>query len=133
MTSEDVALGTLIQRCALPASTGMDAMESRLVVVQEVPPKAEVHFYAVRGDLYERLPNDTALSVLRSHTPPKPVSTLSEVELLVEVSVLRAENAHMRPIYLAAKTWRDHRKAWPGDTTADAALVAAVDATTTLR
>lgn len=128
MTIEEASLGVLIQRSALPASTGMDAMEARLVVVQEVPPKAEVRFYAVRGDCYEQLANDAALSVLRDHVPRKSVTALSEAELLVEVTVLRSEVAHMRPIYLAAKTWREHRRSWPGDTTADAALVAAIDA-----
>lgn len=130
MPSEDPGLGRLIQRRELPASTGMDAMEARLVIVQEVPPKAEVRFYAVRGDLYEQLPSDDALSVLRNHVPPKPVTALSEDELLIEITVLRAEIAEIRPIYLAARTWREHRRSWPGDTTADGALVAAVDAAT---
>lgn len=128
MTSAETGLGRLIQRRELPASTGMDAMEARLVIVQEVPPKAEVRFYAVRGDLYEQLPSDDALSVLRNHVPPKPVTALSEDELLIEITVLRAEIAEIRPIYLAARTWREHRRSWPGDTTADAALVTAVDA-----
>lgn len=106
MTSEDTTLGVLIQRSLLPASAGMDAIEARLIVLQEVPPKGEVRFYAVRGDLHEQLTNDAALSVLRSHVPSKPVTKLSCDDLMIEVTVLRAEIDHMRPIYLAAKEWR---------------------------
>ena len=99
-------LGTLIQRCALPESSGMDAMESRVVVVQEVPPKAELYFYAVRGEDRQRLSQQETTRLLRNHVPQKPVTELSNVELLVEVSALRFEAARLRPVYEAARKWR---------------------------
>lgn len=99
-------LGMLVQRCELPEAAGMDAMEARVVVVQEVPPKAELRFYAVRGEDRQRLSQQEATRMLRDHVPQKPVTELSNVELLVEVLVLRAEMARMQPIYEAAKKWR---------------------------
>lgn len=131
MPSEDAGLGMLIQRSVLPASTGMDAMEARLIVVQEVPPKAEVRFYAVRGDYHEQLTSAAALAVLREHVPQKPVSELSDAELIIEVSTLRVEADRMRPVYAAAKAWRERRRLWSADVTADAALAGAVDAAVT--
>lgn len=106
MTSEDAALGKLIQRCDLPTPAGMDAMEARVVTTQEVPPKSELRFYAVRGDSYEQLTSDGALAVLRDHVPRKPVTELSNAELLIEVSALRTEVDRTWPIYRAAKEWR---------------------------
>ena len=103
-TPED--LGTVVQRCELPATAGMDALEARLVGVQEVPPKAELRFYAVRGDVRQRLSQQEATTLLRDHVPQKPITELSDVELIVEVSALRTETARMRPVYEAAKKWR---------------------------
>jgi len=102
-------LGTVLQYAALPTASGMDAIEARLVPVQEVPPRAEVHFYALRGGARERLTTAEATAVLHELVPQKAISTLSHVELLVEVSVLRTEVARLRPIYAAAKAWRAGR------------------------
>ena len=124
--SDDENVGSVIQRAPLPAASGMDAIEARLVIVQEVPSKAEVRFFAIRGESRERLTTPEATAVLREHVPQKHISELSEVELLVEVDVLRKETARMRPVYEAAKAWGAHRDAWPGDVTADAPLIAAV-------
>jgi hypothetical protein len=106
MSGEDADLGMLIQRCELPKVAGMDAMEARLVVVQEVPPKGELRFYALRGEYRELLTHDAALSILRAHVPQKPVDELSTAELMIEVSALRAEVDRVRPVYEAAKAWR---------------------------
>jgi hypothetical protein len=99
-------LGPLVQRCSVPKATGMDALEARVVVVQEVPPKAELHFFAIRGEDRERLESGAAQAILRDLIPRKPITTLTEFELLVEVSSLRADNDRMRPVYEAAKAYR---------------------------
>jgi hypothetical protein len=124
-------LGTLVQRCALPSGAGMDALEARIVGVQEVPPKAELRFYAVYGDDRQRLSTHEATILLRAHVPQKPVTDLSDVELLVEVSALRTEAARMRPVYEAAKKWRyEAAKKWRAEHNCDAVadLYGAVDA-----
>ena len=136
MTIETAAdLGTLIQRAVLPTSAGMDAIEARLVLVQEVPPKQEVRFYAIRGEHCEQLTSDAAVSILRAHVPQKPVDDLSAADMMVEISVLRAEMDRLRPVYEAAKTWRTHTRSWLAsarswlaDATVDEALARAVDA-----
>jgi hypothetical protein len=132
MKEDEMGLGTLVQRCALPATTGMDAMESRLIVVQEVPLKMKLQFFAVRGEDREPLTAQMARATLSSHVPRKSVGELTEVELLVEVSVLRDDVDRMTPVYEAAKAWREHRRAWPADVTADATLVEAVDVAVTV-
>jgi hypothetical protein len=99
-------LGQLVTRCDLPAITGMDALEARLITVQEVPPKGELRFFAVRGEVREPLSNSMALDVLRDHAPRTPLGAMTEIELVVEISVLRDDVDHMRPIYEAAKRWR---------------------------
>jgi len=99
-------LGTVIQRAPMPAAAGMDALEARLVVVQEIPSrKGEVQFYAIRGETSERMSTAAARAVIREHIPQKAISELSEVELIVEVDVLRAEVNRMRPVYEAARAW----------------------------
>ena len=129
MTTTKNDLGTLLQCCAMPATTGMDAMESRVVVVQEVPLKMETLFYAVRGEDRELLTAQRASATLREHFPRKSVGELTEIELLVEVSILRDETDRMRPVYEAAKVWRAHPASWgPADVTVDATLANAVDA-----
>lgn len=105
----DEGLGTLILRREMPEASGMNAMEARLVVVQEVPSKAEVQFFAIQGDHRERMTSAIARKVLLDHVPQRPITELSEVELLVEVSGLRLEADRMRPVYEAAKAWRKGR------------------------
>lgn len=123
----DPVLGTLVQRGNLPWSAGMDAIEAWLVPVQEVPPKAELRFYAIRGKHRERLTSDEAAAIFRDHVSKRPVTELNEAEMMIEISVLRAEVDLMRPIYAAVKVWREHRRPMAG--TADAALADAFDAT----
>jgi hypothetical protein len=120
-------LGTLVQRCALPNGAGMDALEAR-VVVQEVPPKSELRFYAVRGEDCWQLSQQEATSLLRTHVPQKSIADLSGVELLVEVSALRVETAGMRPVYEAAKKWRVEHNENHNCCDAVADLYAAIDA-----
>jgi len=98
--------GTLVQRCVLPPSTGMEAMEARLLLVQEVPPRAELRFYAIRGATWEELSTRVAHEVLREHAPRRPVTELSEIELWAEISVLRSETDRMRRVYAAVLDWR---------------------------
>jgi hypothetical protein len=98
-------LGRLIQRVSMPAASGMDGLEARLVDVQDVPRTGEVRFYAVRGEVRERLSTAAALAMLRAHIPQRPIHTLSNIELIVEVEVLRTEVARMRAVYEAAKAW----------------------------
>lgn len=107
--SDNADLGEIIQSAPLPAAAGMDAIEARLVVLQEVPAKAELRFYAVRGEDREHLSTPSALAILREHVPQRAIADLSEVELLVEVTVLRTEVARMRLVYEAAKKWRADR------------------------
>jgi len=134
MTEDDASLlGPVIQRAPMPHAAGMDALEARLVIVQEVPQKAEVQFFAVRGESRARLTTTAARAVLREHAPQKPIGELSDVELLVEVDVLRADVALMRPVYEAAKAWRADRKQieqalLTRDREAADRLIAAVDA-----
>jgi len=108
MSEED--FGTLVLRRAMPEASGMDAMEARLVVVQEVPPKAEVQFFAIRGEERERMTGARTRKILLDHVPPRPIAELSEAELLVEVSGLRLEVDRMRPVYAAARAWRGGRE-----------------------
>jgi len=103
-------LGTLILRREMPEASGMDAMEARLVVVQEVPPKREVQFFAIRGEERERMTSASTRKILLDHVPQRPITELSEAELLVEVSALRLEADRMRPVYAAAKAWRAGRE-----------------------
>ena len=134
MTEDDAnLLGPVIQRAPMPHAAGMDALEARLVIVQEVPQKAEVQFFAVRGQDHERMPTAAALAMVRELIPQRPIGELSEVELLVEVSLLRSETARMRPVYAAAKAWRADRKQveqalLTRDREASDRLIAAVDA-----
>ncbi len=107
MTRNDAENRMLVERCALPEAAGMDALEACLVVVQEVPHKMELQFFAARGNERARLSTRAALALLREHVPQKPLDRLSAAELLVEVAVLRAEVDRMRPVYAMAKTWRD--------------------------
>ena len=127
MMHEGSDLGELVQHCVLPKESGMDAMEAYLVVVQEVPTKAELRFYAVRGSERERLTNMAVRELLRAHVPPKPVAALSEVERLVEISVLRAEVDRLRPVYAAGRVWRA-AVVHGIDDIGGKALVAAIDA-----
>lgn len=103
---DDDKLGTLVQRCDLPKSANMDAIEARVVPVQEVPPKSDLRFFAVRGDVRTQLTSTAAQATLRAYVPPKPLGALSEAELLVEILFLRLENDRMRPVYENAKAWR---------------------------
>jgi len=104
------------------SSAGMDAIEARLVLVQEVPPKQEVRFYAICGEHCEQLTSDAAVSILRAHVPQKPVDDLSAADMMVEISVLRAEMDRLRQVYEAAKTWRTHTRSWLADVTVNEAL-----------
>lgn len=119
--------GRLIQRCHMPSSTGMDAMEARMLLVQEVPPRMELYFFAVRGETYEQLSNRAARAILREHVPSKPVTELSETELWVEVSALRTETDRMRSVYEAVLDWRRHVDLVPADPRTKA-MLAVVDA-----
>ena len=107
--TEDEAnlLGPLIQRAPMPHAAGMDALEARLVTVQEVPQKVELQFFAVRGQDRTRMPSPAAHAMVRELIPQRPIGELSDVEMLVEVSVLRAEVARLRPVYKAARALRD--------------------------
>ena len=105
--------GTLVQRCDLPPSAGMDALEARMVFVQEVPPVPELRFFAIRGGVREALSNRAAQEVLRAHVPRRPVDELSEIELWVEVSALRSETDRMRRVYAAVLDWRRHVTLFP--------------------
>jgi len=130
MQEEDNKLGTLIQRCELPKSANMDAIEARVVPVQEVPPKSDLRFFAVRGEERVPLTSAAAHATLRAHAPQKPLGALSEAELLVEVLFLRLESDRMRPVYEAAKAWRQAKglgQTW--DTRQ--ALTTAIDAAVT--
>ncbi len=103
-------LGMILQRCTLPPAAKIDALEARMVPVQEVPPRDELRFYAVRGADRERLTSHAARKLLRDHgPPPKPVGEMTEVELIVEVASLRADVERMEPVYEAAKAWRADR------------------------
>jgi hypothetical protein len=133
--TEDEAnlLGPVIQRAPMPHAAGMDALEARLVTVQEVPPKVELQFFAVRGQDRTRMPSPAAHAMVRELIPQRPIGELSDVELLVEVSVLRAEAMRMRPVYAAAKAWRADRRQieqalLTRDHEAADRLIAAVDA-----
>jgi hypothetical protein len=128
VTIED-DLGVLVQRCAMPAAAGMEAIEARIVAVQEVPPKQELQFFAVRGDARELLTKKDALTAIREHVPRRSIAELTEAELLMEVLVLRAENDRMKPVYEAARIWRRARglgEVWD----ARQRLIDAVDAST---
>lgn len=123
MTLKD-DLGMLIQSCQLPImEAGVDAVEARLVVVQEIPQKSELRFFTVRDDKRALVSSDAALALLRAHYPRKPLLDLTQIELLAEVSVLRSEVERLQPVYETAKAWR-------AGTNADMQqrLVAAVDA-----
>lgn len=127
MSEVRIDLGRLLQRRELP-DAGIDAMEARIVVVQEVPLKAEVRFYAVRGDDRQRLPQHEVMKMLCTHFTQKPVTELSAVELHFEVLALRAVSARMWPIYEAAKKWRVEHNEDHNGCAATANLYAAVDA-----
>ena len=105
--------GRLVQRCDLPPSAGMDAVEARMIFVQEVPPVPELRFFAIRGGVREALSSRAAQEVLRVHVPRRPVAELSEVELWVEVSALRSETDRMRRVYAAVLDWRRHVTLFP--------------------
>jgi len=113
MTKDDAGLGSLVQRCPLPEATGMDAMEARLVVVQEVPPQVELRFFAVRGEDREPLSTKAARAALRDHVPYRPPNEMSAIELWAEISVLRTDVDRMRPVYETAKTWRERVRSRP--------------------
>jgi hypothetical protein len=100
------SLGELFQRCDMPPASGMDALEVRLVTVQEVPHRDEVQFFAVRGEIRTRLSSMQALAVLREHTQPRLLTELSPTELLILADYHRSEANRMRPVYEAAKAWR---------------------------
>jgi hypothetical protein len=125
MTTNDTPdLGLLLQHVPLPSSTGMDALETRIILLQEVPPKRELRFYAVRGEAREMLSSNAAQAVIRDHFPSKSPVEMSDIELWAEISVLRMEANRMRPVYEAAKTWR---AAHSGLARLDRPLVDAVD------
>ena len=113
MTKDDDGPGTLVQRCDLPPGAGMDALEARMVFVQEVPPVPELRFFTIRGGVREALSNRAAQEVLRAHVPRRPVDELSEIELWVEVSALRSETDRMRRVYAAVLDWRRHVTLFP--------------------
>lgn len=113
MTTDDDGPGTLVQRCSMPTSAGMDAIEARMVLVQEVPPVPELRFFAIRGGVRESLSSRAAQEVLRVHVPRRPVGELSELELWVEVSALRSETDRMRRVYAAVLDWRRHVTLFP--------------------
>ena len=115
MTKDDKGPGTLVQRGDMPASAGMDAIEARMVFVQEVPPVPELRFFAIRGGVREPLSNRAAQEVFRVHFPRRPVGDLSEVELWVEVSTLRSETDRMRRFYAAVLDWRRHVTLFPAE------------------
>lgn len=95
--------GTLVQRCALPKASGMDALEARLVTTQDVPPKADLRWYAIRADQHEQLTSRAALDLLQKHFPPRPITEMDRVEMIVEIDFRRAECERMRLVYDAAK------------------------------
>lgn len=95
-------LGQLLSRCALPPAAGMDAVEARFVVVQDIPRRTELQFYGVRGEDRDRLSKYAVAVILRDHLPPTPPSSMRPVELLIEVMALRDELARLRPVYEAA-------------------------------
>ena len=109
MQDDGKKLGTLVQRCELSKSANMDALEARIVQVQDLPPKSDLRFFAVRGEEREQLTSVAACALLREHAPQKSFVSMSEAELLVEVLLLRLENARMQPVYEGAKTWRQAR------------------------
>lgn len=102
--------GTLVQRCALPEASGMDALEARLVTTQDVPPKADLRWYAIRADQYEQLTSRAALDLLQKHFPPRPVTEMDRVEMIAEIDFMRAEVRRMQPVCAAAKAWRAGRQ-----------------------
>ena len=119
--------GTLVQRCAMPPSAGMDALEARMILVQEVPPVPELRFFAIRGGAREALSSRAAQEVLRVHVPRRPVQDLSEVELWVEVSALRSETDRMRTVYTAVLDWRRQVTLFPAEPRTKA-MLAVIDA-----
>lgn len=125
MTAHEKDLGMLVQHCPLPASTGMDALEARVILLQEVPPKRELRFFAVRGEVRDLLTASATRALLRDHAPRKYPAEMSEIELWAEISALRTEVDQMRPVYVAAKAWR---RTHSGLEQSDRALVTVVDA-----
>jgi hypothetical protein len=99
-------LGALVSRCVLPTAAGMDALEARLITVQEVPSRAELRFFAVRGGVRDLLSSNVSLATLRDHVPRKSLGEMDQIELVVELSILRVEADRMRPVYEAAKEYR---------------------------
>jgi hypothetical protein len=88
----------------------MDALEARLVTTQDVPPKADLRWYAIRADQYEQLTSRAALDLLQKHFPPRPVTEMDRVEMIAEIDFMRAEVRRMQPVCAAAKAWRAGRQ-----------------------
>lgn len=124
---DDNRKDTILNRCKMPEATGIDAIESRLVFVQEVPPKMELHFYAVRGTDRERMTPAAVSALFREHFVKPLPNAMTQVELWVEIEALRAEVARMEPVYEAAKKWRTSRGSRDRRAMADAMLEVAVD------
>jgi hypothetical protein len=87
----------------------MDALEARLVTTQDVPPKADLRWYAIRADQYEQLTSRAALELLQKHFP-RPITEMDRVEMIAEIDFMRAEVRRMQSVYAAAKAWRAGRQ-----------------------